>query len=152
MERMGLSTRWNFQTSLYLLGIVQTLIVTFSEGFGLSMSSLWKRIVVFPLDRCYTFSNNNFFNMTANVAFSKSSVLFDYVDLPRYQWNRDQCFAGLFLIYWTCRHRIGSFRIYFGVIMELKWFSTRWNFSDAHITARYCTDPSFNTLRRIWFV
>ena len=63
-----------------------------------------------------------------------------------------QSYAGLFLVLWICRHKIGSFRGVFVVIMELIGFSTRWNFSDAHITARYRTYFSFNSLRRIWFV
>ena len=64
----------------------------------------------------------------------------------------EQSFAGMILVLGPCRHKIGSFRIVFVVIMELKGFSTHWNCWDAHITARFCTDFSFNSLRKIWFV
>ena len=36
--------------------------------------------------------------MTANVAVTKSSVLFDYLGLPGKRWDREQFFAGVFLI------------------------------------------------------
>ena len=156
MELMGFSTRWNFSDA--------HITARFCTDFSFNtLRSIWfvlklscKKIVVFPWIDATHFRRTFFFHfwrhMTANVAISKSSVLFDYVSLPRYHWNRNQCFAGLFLVYWTCRHKYGSFRIVFVVIMELMVFSTRWNFSDAHITARYCTKLSFNTLRRIWFV
>ena len=62
MEQMGFCTLSNLSDVLELLVTVHKLNNKLSEEFGFYNSSLFKKIVNFPLDRCYTFSMDNFFS------------------------------------------------------------------------------------------